>query len=271
MSKSLAVTSVNGLGLREMGEVMARSGFFSDAKDAAQAIVKVQAGGELGFPPVASMMGIHIIKGKVSMSANIMAAAIKRYDAGKYNYRVKEHTPEACELEFFEKGQSVGTSRFTKQDAAKAGTQNMDRYPRNMLFARAMSNGAKWFCPDVFGGPVYTPEELGAEVDEEGQPVNVLPPPPPQRSTPALTAGPADPSSITEGKVRFANTIREWAGVKPEDFRAACGDWATAHGVTKPLETLTEAEYATLADAADVARDGGLTYIQALDALKEKA
>jgi hypothetical protein len=36
-----------------------------------------------------------------------------------------------------------------------------------MLFARAMSNGAKWFCADVFGGPVYTPDELGAAIDME--------------------------------------------------------------------------------------------------------
>jgi hypothetical protein len=37
-----------------------------------------------------------------------------------------------------------------------------------MLFARALSNGAKWFCPDIFGGgPIYTPDELGAVIDGE--------------------------------------------------------------------------------------------------------
>jgi hypothetical protein len=36
-----------------------------------------------------------------------------------------------------------------------------------MLYARALSNGAKWYCPDVFGGPIYTPDELGAVVDGE--------------------------------------------------------------------------------------------------------
>ena len=45
---------------------------------------------------------------------------------------------------------------------------NWRKYPRNMLFARAISNGARWYCPDLFGGsPVYTPDELGAEVDGE--------------------------------------------------------------------------------------------------------
>jgi hypothetical protein len=31
-----------------------------------------------------------------------------------------------------------------------------------MYFARAMSNGAKWYTPDVFSGPIYTPDELNA-------------------------------------------------------------------------------------------------------------
>ena len=46
-------------------------------------------------------------------------------------------------------------------DAKAAQTKNMDKYPQNMLFARAMSNGVKWYTPDIFAGPVYTPEEMG--------------------------------------------------------------------------------------------------------------
>ena len=37
-----------------------------------------------------------------------------------------------------------------------------------------MTNGAKWYTPGIFGGaPVYTPEELGADVDENGDVVTV--------------------------------------------------------------------------------------------------
>jgi hypothetical protein len=39
-------------------------------------------------------------------------------------------------------------------------TKNIDKFPKNMFFARAISNGVKWFCPDVFSGPVYTLEEM---------------------------------------------------------------------------------------------------------------
>ena len=70
--------NVDDLDTMTLGTVLARSGYFQDARDAAQAVVKVLAGRELGFPPIASMRGIHIIKGQVALSANLIAAAIKR-------------------------------------------------------------------------------------------------------------------------------------------------------------------------------------------------
>jgi hypothetical protein len=162
-----ALTLNNDMTLSEIGTVLVKSGFFTDARDSSQAIVKIMAGRELGFGPIASMTGVYIVKGRVSLSANLMAAAVKR--TTRYNYRVTEHTDKVCEIEFTEGGQPCGRSRFTDADAKKAGTQNMEKYPRNMLFARAMSNGVKWYCPDVFGGPIYTPEEMGASTNEDGE------------------------------------------------------------------------------------------------------
>ena len=54
-----------------------------------------------------------------------------------------------------------------------------------MLFARCISNGIKWFCPDVFSGSVYTPEELGATVNEEGDVIDVTTTPRTQAPQPA--------------------------------------------------------------------------------------
>lgn len=161
--------------LSRVSKMLAMSGFFSDARDAAQCGVKVLAGTEMGFGAFASMTGINIIKGKPSIGANLMAAAVKRHP--NYNYRVLEHTPDVCRIAFYEKWdgklEQVGVSEFTLADAKKAGTQNLDKFARNMLFARAMSNGVRWYCPDVFDAPVYTPEELGATVDSEGNYVDV--------------------------------------------------------------------------------------------------
>lgn len=167
----MTVDQVEGL-----ARLMAASKFFMDARDAAQAGVKILAGRELGFGPVASMTGIYVVKGRVTVSANLMAAAIRR--SGRYDYRVTRLDEQGCQVQFYMHGEPCGESSFSMEDARKAGLaggDNWKKYPRNMLFARAMSNGAKWYCPDVFGGPVYTPDEAGARVDEQGETVIDVP------------------------------------------------------------------------------------------------
>jgi hypothetical protein len=148
-----------------IGAVLAKSGYFSDARDAAQAAVKVMAGAELGIGPVAAMTGIYIVKGRVTMSANLMGSLIKR--SGKYNYRVREMSNANVVIDFLEGKEVIGTSSYSEADAKAGGlwgsSDPWKKTPRNMLFARAMSNGAKWYCPDIFAGPVYTPDELGDE------------------------------------------------------------------------------------------------------------
>jgi hypothetical protein len=155
-------------------QAMAASGFFRDTAQAAQAVVKILAGQELGFGAFASMTGVHIIQGKPVLAANLMAAAVKR--GGKYNYRIIHHDEKSCSIDFYENGEKVGNSTFSMDDAKKAGisNQNWQKYPRNMLFARALSNGQKWFAPDIFNGAtVYTPDEMGAVVDEDGAVIEV--------------------------------------------------------------------------------------------------
>lgn len=173
MERALAVTSYDEI--ERAALAMAKSGYFADVKDQAQAVVKILAGQEIGFGPFASMRNVNIIKGSPSINANLMASAVK--GSQKYDYRLKELTNTACVIEFYQiingKYESIGVSSFTIEDARKAGTQNLEKYPRNMLFARAMSNGVRWYCPDVTNGnAVYTPEELGAEVDGEGNVIN---------------------------------------------------------------------------------------------------
>ena len=157
--------------VESVAKAMVASGFFTDATKVSQAIVKIMAGNEIGIGPFGSMNGIHIIQGKPAFGANIMASMVK--SSGRYNYRVTEMTEKNCSIEFMEffagKWQTIGVSSFNLDDAKRAGTKNLDKFPRNMLFARAMSNGVRWYCPDIMNGSVvYTPEELGADVDEDG-------------------------------------------------------------------------------------------------------
>lgn len=167
MKQELIKSSADAISI---GETFYKSGMFADIKSAQQAVVKIMAGAEMGISPFQAMSGIHIIQGKPTIGAGLMASRVKA--SGKYNYKVTEMTDKVCSIEFTEGGQSIGTSSFTIEDAKKAGTKNIDRFPRNMLFARAMSNGVRWFCPDIYEGPVYVPEEM-ENITEDVQAVEV--------------------------------------------------------------------------------------------------
>ncbi|MBB6109761.1 hypothetical protein SAMN05421821_105179 [Mucilaginibacter lappiensis] len=164
-----------------MAQTFADSGMFTDAKQMGQAFVKIQAGQEIGIPPFAAMSGIHIIQGKPTIGAGLIASTVK--GSGKYDYNVIQLDDKACELEFFQGTKSIGKSKFTIDDAKKAQTKNIDKFPKNMLFARAISNGVKWYCPDVFSGPVYTPEEM----ETIDIPHEVMPLEPQVKELPAIT------------------------------------------------------------------------------------
>jgi hypothetical protein len=208
----------------KLGEVLARSKRFADDVSPEQAVVKVLAGQELGFGPIASMTGIYVIKGRVTVSANMMAQAVKR--STKYDYRIAQMDDTVCEIAFFETGQELGRSVFTLEDARKAGTQNIDKFPRNMLFARAMSNGVKWYCPDVFNTGVYTPEELGVPVDGEGEIIDITPTP----ATPAPHWIKDDATrkrfwAWTDGQTLTRDQVHEALGVEHiEDYEGTKAD-----------------------------------------------
>jgi hypothetical protein len=194
--------------LKRFCSASAASGYFKDAQDVAKAIVKVQAGMELGVPPIASMAGIHIVEGKPTLSSGLIASRIKA--SGKYRFVVKKHTETECELEFKEKldgsWESVGVASFTMADAAKAGIggrTNWKRYPKNMLFARAISNGARWYCADIFTGAIYTTEEIQDDIsivsdDVQAEAVNV---------TPEVVA--SKPEKVDPKKLKGAKAIKD--------------------------------------------------------------
>jgi hypothetical protein len=181
MHEELGITIRSMDDLGRLSKVLAESKFFNDTQSAAQVGVKVLAGIEMGFSPIAAMTGIHIVKGKVQIGANLLAAAIKRSE--RYDYRVAKDkdgnlrfNDKECVLVFYERRskndewEETGISSFNEHDAQLAGTQNVQKFPRNMFFARAMSNGVKWFCPDVFLGiSAYTEGEI-EEIPEQGIP-----------------------------------------------------------------------------------------------------
>jgi len=145
----------------------AESGYW-DKVSFAQALVKVEAGRALGLPPLIAMNEVHVIDGAPGLGAGACAALVKA--SGRYDYRLVELTDQRCVIRFYDRGvvlqpDSVFTIEHAKQ-AKLLNKGNWLSYPRNMLFARAMTNGMAWHCPDVAMGRVYVPDELGADLPE---------------------------------------------------------------------------------------------------------
>ena len=143
---------------QDQATVFVQSGFFNDAKSASQAMVKILAGKELGLPAFAAMQGIDIIQGRCRITSNTLAAMVKK--SRDYDYRVREWDEEQCRIEFFvgSRGERepLGFGEFTMKEAQRAGLVrdggNWKKWPKAMLFARAMSNGVRAHCPDVTAG-----------------------------------------------------------------------------------------------------------------------
>lgn len=254
----------SGLDVMSLGSVLARSGYFQDAKDEAQAVVKILAGQEIGIGAIAAMTGIYIVKGRVTLSANLMAAQIKR--SGKYDYRITRLDDQGCEITFYQAGQPIGTSSFTEADAKAASLlsgDNWRKFPRNMYFARAMSNGAKWHTPDVFSSPVYTPEELSNEpsllppappVNEHGEVLTTVVQSAPQLPTaqPKPQATPQRNGNGTD-KTKYVNAVRAFI------------DCASAIGIeVADIGNLDTYSVAQLTDAGQTLRSAIVTEIGAL-------
>ncbi len=213
------------------GELAFKSGMFGDLRSAAQGVMKILAGAELGFSPLASLTAIHFYDGKIDLGAHLRAATIRR--SGRYDYEVKDDSRQRCELEFFEltpKRRSLGNISMTIEEAIKDGIavakdgslkKNWERTPDDMLFARCISKGFRRHCPDLTGGvPTYDTDELvesaGPVVDAE---FTVVPPtqPEPQPETP-----PASDPLITEDQANhLAMLTRGTAAGLAEPERAA--------------------------------------------------
>ena len=100
---------------------------------------------------------------------------VKRHP--RYDYKVTAHNERGCRITFLQDGETIGVSEFTSEDAARAGLNgtNWSKYPKAMYFARALTQGVRWYCPDVTAGaPAYSPEEVGGPGVEEGTEVAPL-------------------------------------------------------------------------------------------------
>lgn len=124
----------------------------------------IVTGKELGLPVMQSIRSVHIIKGKPTLSADLILALVKRSPACVYfqlvtstdtvaTYRTKRINEEPTEMSF---------TRDQAQRAGLLGDGSMHRkYPEAMLRARCIAALARAVYPDVILG-IYETSELEA-------------------------------------------------------------------------------------------------------------
>lgn len=125
----------------------------------------------LGVSPINAITSIHVIEGKPSASADLIAAMIRRAghklrvsgnDQGARAVLIRADDPD---FEY--------VAEWTMDKARAAGVTNKSvwkNYPSAMLRSRAITEVARMGASDALFGVVYSPEELGADVDGTGKP-----------------------------------------------------------------------------------------------------
>lgn len=152
------------------------SGYFKSLKSEADGWIIAAYGASLNMDLTTALSSIILINGRMTFTANFVAAMVKK--STKYNYKVVSKTDKKAEIEFWEKvehctkegvryweWEKLGVETFTVEMAKRAQLTtkgpNWAAYPEAMCFARAMTAGVRTYCPDLLSGQsCYTPDEL---------------------------------------------------------------------------------------------------------------
>jgi 5'-3' exonuclease len=130
------------------------------------ALMIVMTGREMGIPAMTSLRGFHFIKGKPSMSAQLMAALILRSGKAEYWEPIESSSKSATYVTKRIGGRGEQLRTFTVDDAKLAqlvkADSNWMKYPQAMCEARASAALARVVYPDLLMG-VYLPDELEDE------------------------------------------------------------------------------------------------------------
>lgn len=166
----------------------------------ANVLYAMEYGRTLGITPLAAITGIHVIEGKPSASAALISGLVRQ--AG-HKLRVRGDDKQAwaqiirSDDPDYDGYQVTWTIDRAKQ-AGLAGKDVWKKYPAAMLKARAITEVARDACEEVLFGLHYTPEELGANVDEDGVPMSA-----PVQQLRSVQQGEQDPWATTASAQHF--------------------------------------------------------------------
>lgn len=137
-----------------MARQSAASGFYGSLGGEPQIFAILLMARELGISPMLALSGgIWNIKGKIEISARLMATLIRR--AG-HSLQIKELNDEICTVIGKRRDNSdFGEASFTFEEAKRAGLVrpegNWNKYRQDMLYARAVSRIGRRLFSDCIG------------------------------------------------------------------------------------------------------------------------
>lgn len=151
-----------------MGKVIAASGLFG-VKTPEQAVALMLVAQAQGLHPATAAMEYHVIDGRPSLKTDVM---LGRFQQAGGRVEWIEHTDSKVSAKFIHPQGGEIIIDWDMQRARTAGLggkQNWQKYPRQMLRARVISEGIRAVFPAVQQG-LYTPEEV-----QDFEPVNAEP------------------------------------------------------------------------------------------------
>ena len=168
-------------------EALAASGMLPEAFrfKPANVLFAIEYGEMLGLPPVAAMMGIYVIDGKPAAYASLISALVRKahhrlrvgYDEQKmmgWAEIVRCDDPDFTFRSEWDLDRAVIAELCTIKDGkpfaldSKGRSKPWRKFYPSMTKARAITEVARDACEEALYGLHYTPEELGADVDDEG-------------------------------------------------------------------------------------------------------
>ena len=149
--------------LKELAQIATKSGNYKDMSEMTMLNIMLSAK-DLGISPMKAINGgFYIVNGKISMSTSLMVDRIRK---DGHSIIVPEHTAQKCVIigKRKDNGDSIKVE-FTMEDAAQAGllgNPTWKKYPKAMLYNRAMASLARMLFPDITGN-CYSEDE-GEEI-----------------------------------------------------------------------------------------------------------
>lgn len=135
-------------------------------------LIAMELGEALGIPAIQAINSIHVIEGKPSASADLMAALVRK--AG-HKLRVTVARNPLHVVATLIRADDPDYPFEAEWDEEKAktagliGKGNWKTYPDQMMRNRAITEVIRMGASDAMYGVIYSPEELGAEISATGE------------------------------------------------------------------------------------------------------